>query len=330
MRNLSRLLSPSRRKERDDSGFSFAQVIVTMVIVGILGGVVGFAAFQYIGQARETVLSANIQTAAEAVQNTLALNPGLKAGMDTATGAPSAALISELSSAAAFTWNPDPTGAPTYAWEFQPDDGVETVRIQMLVKAAADDTDANANADGVDAATDPPEVRWLVDNGDAVRIQIRNDDGAWACALIVLRPDWNDAMVAGTTSATQEAAAEGNLRGTWYDAGAALRDIGLTGASAVEVNGRHHCSPTTVADHNLTDTTMVTQYGYTAATGVNGQDPLPVNGANWAIPYDVGLGAGTIIDDNGASTADDGAANGTGDNIVFRLLQRSVPGFDAT
>ena len=75
------------RDSRDDGGFSFAQVIVTMVIVGILGGAIGFTAFQFIGQSRETVLAANIRTAADAVQNTLALNPNLKAATGT-TGVP--------------------------------------------------------------------------------------------------------------------------------------------------------------------------------------------------------------------------------------------------
>lgn len=328
MRNFSLLLSPSRRHEhRNDSGFSFAQVIVTMVIVGILGGVIGFAAFSYIGQSRETVLSANIRTAAEAVQNTLALNPSLKTPTDVATGAPSAALLSELSNAAAFTWSP----GTTYAWEFQAEDGVETVRIQMLAKANADDTDSNnlaantVQAQGATGALVTPRVRWLVDNGDAVRIQIRNDDSAWACALVVLRPDWNDAMIAGATTPSQEATAEGNLRGIWYDAGASIRD---SGTHPEEAGGRHHCSPTTVAEHEIKNGTLETNYGFgTAATTAN--DPLPLDGANWSIPFDDPGTTGTP-DDNGATSADDGGANGAGDNIVARLLQRTVPGFDAT
>ena len=78
IQDLLRRAHSNQDRDRNDEGFSFAQVIVTMVIVGILGGIGTFAAFQYIGQSRETVLSANIQTAAAAVQNTLALNPGLK------------------------------------------------------------------------------------------------------------------------------------------------------------------------------------------------------------------------------------------------------------
>ena len=92
---------------RNDEGFSFVQMIVTMVIGGILLTTVGFAAFSYIQQARETVLESNIRTAAEAVRNTLALNPGLRQEDDAdgkTRGAASARLISELSNAAGFTW----------------------------------------------------------------------------------------------------------------------------------------------------------------------------------------------------------------------------------
>ena len=206
---------PSRAPQtaqRDDAGFSFAQVIVTMVIVGILGGAIGFTAFQFIGQSRETVLAANIRTAADAVQNTLSLNPNLK-DADATTGVPADSLLSELGNAAGFTWNGS-------AFPFAAGDGVETVRIQMLEKGAA----AGATA------TNAPSVIWLVEDFDAVRIQIRNEDGAWACALIVLRPDWT------TGTADQQAQAEGNLRGIWYDAGANIP------TATDEVGGRHHCS----------------------------------------------------------------------------------------
>ena len=159
---------------RDDAGFSFAQVIVTMVIVGILGAAIGFTAFQFIGQSRETVLAANIRTAADAVQNTLALKPHLRAGVDDETGKLSEDLISELSNTAGFDW-------VTGSWEFDTTDTVEKVRVQAVVK--------DANAAGA-TDDDAPKVRWLVEHGDAVRLHIRNGDGAWACALVVLRPDW--------------------------------------------------------------------------------------------------------------------------------------------
>ena len=89
---------------RNDEGFSFAQVIVTMVIVGILGAAIGFTAFQFIGESRNTVLTSNTRVAAAAIQNTVALKPHLMDGVDATTGALDAALLSELSNVAGFTW----------------------------------------------------------------------------------------------------------------------------------------------------------------------------------------------------------------------------------
>ena len=269
--------------QRDDAGFSFAQVIVTMVIVGILGGAIGFTAFQFIGQSRETVLAANIRTAADAVQNTLALNPNLKAATGT-TGVPDTALISELGNTAGFTWAGD-------QFPFDTGDGIETVRIQMLEKDA---TAAGATA------TNAPAVIWLIEDFDAVRIQIRNEDGAWACALIVLRPDWT------TGTADQQAQAEGNLRGIWYDAGANIP------TATDEVGGRHHCSPTTLG-------AMGTHTGGGRPVAAV-RDSLPVSSSEWTIPYSSAPGTTLLPDTNQPSTATD---------IPGRWLLRTVPGFDA-
>ena len=340
---LSRIHDLLRRarsnQDRNDEGFSFAQVIVTMVIVGILGGIGTFAAFQYIGQSRETVLEANIQTAAAAVQNTLALDPGLKAGYTVpATGEPPPELISALSSASSgFTWNPpnsmkSPAG---YGWEFDDADGQDVVRIQMIRKATPNNAD---NGNGTGTAVNPssdagngtdasaaPVVRWLVDNGDAIRIQIKNDDGAWACALIVLRPDWNDSMVAGSSvNASIAATAEGNLRGIWYDAGANLRGNATT-SDTEEAFGRHNCSPATVADIDMYAGTA-NPYGYGTLSAATGNDPLPSSGATWNIPYGTATGPAT---DDYDGTRVDAADNGTGADILGRVLQRTVPAFDA-
>ena len=282
-RNAQR--ATSRDAQRDDEGFSFAQVIVTMVIVGILGGAIGFTAFQFIGQSRETVLAANIRTAADAVQNTLALNPNLKAA-DGTTGAPDTALTSELGNVAGFTWAGD-------QFPFDTTDGVETVRIQMLVKGAA----------AAATATNAPKVTWLVDNFDAVRLQIRNSDGAWACALVVLRPDWTEG------DADDQAQAEGNLRGIWYDAGANIP------TDNTEVGGAHHCSPTT-----LGDVATHAGGGRTAATAI--KDSLPASGSEWTIPYTSGPAAATaMVDDPGAASGDP--------DVPGRWLQRTVPDFAA-
>ena len=303
-RQLPAILRRRRNPQpANDEGFSFAQVIVTMVIVGILGGAIGFTAFQFIGQSRETVLAANIRTAADAVQNTLALNPNLKGGVTPATGAPSTALISELSNAAGFAW----VGG---AFPFVATDGVETVRIQMIDKGAAA-TPAVGLVAPAGAATTPPAVRWLVADWDAVRVQIKNEDNAWACALIVLRPDWvSDAS--GTAKAEKEAGAEGNLRGIWYDAGSNIPSD----------NGLHHCSPSSLHDEDMGDGTDTAAAAAGAGVAADNNDPLPVDGANWYIPADVGASAEN--DDTTVGPA--GTSTGT---IPQRLLQRTVPDFGA-
>ena len=279
---LRNLRAKTRNAQRDDDGFSFAQVIVTMVIVGILAAAIGFTMFRFISQTRETVLAANIRTAAESVQNTLAMDPDLKSATAT-TGVPDAALLAELGNSTGFTWAGN-------KFPFVAGDGVETIRIQMLVKGTA----------GIGAnSTNAPQVSWLVDDFDAIRLQIRDEDGAWACALIVLRPDWT------TGTVDQQTQTEGTLRGIWYDAGSNIP------TAAPEAGGSHHCSPTTsqaVSSH--------IGGGRTAGTAVH--DPLPVNGAAWTIPYDSTPGVTPVVD-----------PNGTGDDIPGRLLQRTVPSFGA-
>ena len=149
------------------------------------------------------------------------------------------------------------------------------------------------------AASTPPAVRWLVADWDAVRVQIKNEDNAWACALIVLRPDW--------TIAGDQAKVEGNLRGIWYDAGSNIPGD----------NGLHHCSPATVAAEDFE-----VAYGLTGTPA--GNDPLPTSGSEWTIPYD----------DDGDSTTgnkvDPNVLPATTDDIAGRWLQRTVPDFSAS
>ena len=303
--------------QRNDDGFSFVQMIVTMVIGGILLTTVGFAAFQYIQTARETVLESNIRTAAEAVQNTLALNPNLRTTGNPANttleapGAASSALLSELANAAGFAWTTTATaGATTDGWLFADTDTPDVVHIQMIQKAVAASgvTPAQATKEAVagtsSAAPAAPLVRWLVDDRDAVRLQIRNEDGSWACALIVLRPDWNTTMAGGTPDEADQAKAEGDLRGIWFDAGANIPDD----------NGLHHCSPTSTAAFNFvasatvaTDFTAPADFGNAAAEDggtTTTQDPLPASGAIWNIP-----GGGTVLN---------------------RTLLQSVPDFESS
>lgn len=271
----------NKRRTRDDQGFSIANVLVAMVILGVLGTVVGFTAFALIGQSRETVTAANIRTAAEAVRNTLALNPAAK-GTVPVTGVPSETLMGELRNAAAFVWDD--------AWEMQDGDTPETVNIQMIVKSTGTAlgggaTEAETDDSGTTAYDpDAPKVPWLVSSGDAVRLLIRNEDGAWACALIVMRPDW---------SGSAAAAVEGNLRGVWYDAGA--------GYTAADKQGLHFCSPTIAANHDFVTGTAANddlygndEAGETASGTTTGHKmPLPVDGSKWNVPT-TGTGATAI------------------------------------
>ena len=272
---------------RDDQGFSFAQVIVTMVIVGILGAAIGFTAFQFIGESRNTVLASNTRVAAEAVQNTLALKPHLMddVGGTVTTGELNAALLSELSNVAGFTWLNGSAGvgaAGGPGWQFHDDDTVETVRVQAVLKGTA----AGASL------TVAPTVSWLIGDGDAVRLHLRNEEGAWACALIVLRPNWT----AGT-SASENAQAEGALRGVWFGSGVDIVEDSVGGAD-VATGGRHHCSPASAV--------AVAAEGFGRTSGTTALDPLPANAAAWDIPSHKATTTGA-------------------DDIAARSLQRTVP-----
>ena len=89
---------------------------------------------------------------------------------------------------------------------------------------------------------------------DAVRIQAKNQDGAWACALIVLKPDADNldvlpsggddnvsasGNIADATADTKVSVelAIARLRGIWYDSGDTFDTAVRT------ANGADHCSP---------------------------------------------------------------------------------------
>lgn len=208
--------------DRNDEGFSIAQVLVAMVLIGILTVAVGLTAFELIGQGRETVLRANITTAAQAVETTLALDPAAL-GAANADGVPDDRLISALGRIAALEWETN--------WALDDADREDTVRIQTLTAGATRTTAAREptfDGDNNGTADDPlaPVVPWLTANGGAVRLQIRNGDGAWMCALVVMRPRGVDADEATRTREV------GRLRGIWYDSGA-----------TIEADGLHSCSP---------------------------------------------------------------------------------------
>ena len=273
---------------RDDHGFSFAQLIVSMIISGILLTAVGFTVFGFINQARDTVLASNIRTAAEAVQNVIALNPEVNDTAHAASGQADQRLVSALTNNAPFTWRVA-ASANTSAfpgdegWRLTDETSPDIIHIQLIqrdeitasriltaaVGAAATGGQPRGGPPPIGVTADAaPSVRWLVSDNDAIRIQTRNDDGSWACALIVMRPDWEDGRTDTTPSAATIAEVESRLRGIWYDAGAHIEEEGL-----------HNCSPT-----NVTPVTPATGTANAdAGDTVDRHDVLPASSQQWVI-----------------------------------------------
>ena len=243
-------LSPTRVKaNRNARGFNYIQLIVGMIIFVALSRIVGPPAFRMITRARSTALSANIQTAAETVRNVIAIEPGLVTNADVdpaaalAEAAPDAALLARLTDDAPFQWES--------TWELDEEDAPNVIRMQLI------DNDPTMVAA---TAALPPSVNWLLNDWDAVRIHSRNQDGAWACALIVLRPNTKD-IASGAANkpadADAEALADARMRGIWYN----------SGPSYTAKNQAHHCSP--VANN---------------ASGATVEAPLPADANTWTIP----------------------------------------------
>ena len=188
--------------------------------------------------------------------------------MTTTTGVPDAIFIAALTDDAPFNWQT--------AWQLDADDDSDTIRVQFI------DQSTGAQPDAATASSDAPDVRWLLNDWDAVRIQAKNQDNAWACALIVLKPDSDnldagfdadrilvtgvdDTTAGGTTLETGEVTvdlANAHLRGIWYDSG----DTYITDATNRVHNGTDHCSPVV---YNSTATSQTA--------------PLPASASEWTI-----------------------------------------------
>ena len=200
--------APSPRRKRREGGFTMNELLVVLIIIGVLGLIGTGVYFLFIRDARSTVLNANIQTAAEELQSVLAIRPSL------AQTANRTQLVSEMTGRTNFVWD-------ATAWNSVAADDANTIRLQFI-----------GNAAGASAVTHPtasaaPAVRWAVENG-ALRLHLRNTEGEWRCALVVLRPD-----ASVITDETQAA----EMRGVWYDGGDT--QTGTLGTDA----GAHDCSP---------------------------------------------------------------------------------------
>ena len=258
-------LSPTRlnakSRQRNACGFNYIQLIVGMIIFVALSRIVGPPAFRMITRARSTALSANIQTAAETVRNVLAIDPAKRGAPAATTGVPTAGFIAALTDDAPFNWQT--------VWQLDADDDSDTIRVQFIGKTGTIVPTAAI------ASTDAPDVYWLLNAWDAVRIQAKNQDNAWACALIVLKPnsdnldtDDDDLISTGGVddTGTNDVAvdlANAHLRGIWYDSGDTYDS---TGAAPARLNGVDHCSPVVWV-----------------AVAANQTAPLPSSASGWPI-----------------------------------------------
>ena len=167
-----------RRPHKDgtprDFGVGVTGVVVTIVILGILAAIGGPPLWRLITDAREHKLNSNLQSAATVLRDRLTLEPERMTDEVTA-GVPDSELLTALVEDLPFTWS------ATWALNAATDND-ETIHIQFLT-----DTGTSGALTEATAAVSP-KVDWLLSDHRSVRLQAQNADGAWACALIVLRP----------------------------------------------------------------------------------------------------------------------------------------------
>lgn len=219
-----------RRHRRNESGFTMNELLVVLIIIGTLGLIGTGVYFLFIRDARDTVLNANIQTAAEELQSVLALQPSLASDTDD--------LETAMTARTNFVWDAD-------LWDFQTGDDANTIRFQFIGKGTA----------AFPFGTAAPQVEWAVNATSAVRLRLQNNENEWRCALIVMSPSSSELTTIGSAAVPAIADAEeaqqkaAEMRGAWYD-----------GGTSVAADGRHDCSPVGVGgtpaaawDHNVPD-----------------------------------------------------------------------------
>ena len=154
------------------------ELLVGMVILGILGAI-GYGIYtNFIGDARDTALDQNIQSAAAELQSVLALEPTLANSGQPDDG-------------------PSHSDDEPHQLRLGGHLGVrrdggrimnrDIVRYQFITDAGAA-FPTNPSSGTVVPAT----VNWLVDGESAVRIHLANPEGEWRCALLILKPSTTD------------------------------------------------------------------------------------------------------------------------------------------
>ena len=259
--------SPARaRRRRNDRGFSMLELLVGMVILGILGAI-GYGIYtNFIGDARDTALDQNIQTAAAELQSVLALEPTLAVNTS-GTGVPGADLVTAMTNRTNFLWDP--------AWVFVAGDEADTVRFQFIDDGGTAVSWTSPTALLPTTGPLAPNVSWLVDDKSAVRLHITNPEGEWRCAIIVLKPSRSDIETLTAATAVEAAASAAALRGIWFD-----------GGSSKTTDGLHDCSPV----------------GYKGSTLILRNDVLPADAQTWALPILAGNQAAEL-DSSSTATA---------------------------
>ena len=231
------------RTLRDKGNAALIGVLIALALTGLMLSLAGPDMLDILRGARGQKLEANFQQAVSVVEARIQQEPewlntsGTKAG-STSTGTATSDFLDVLiSDGADFNWQS--------GWLLQDADDDTTIRVQFIL----DGTLAISSTAG-----SAPVVDWLVRDAAAVRLQARNSDGAWVCALVIARPsvtnseaqdEDNYLKAANTKAASGDVSSNTGRRisawlgGTWYDQGDSYTD---SAASA------RHCDPVGLKD----------------------------------------------------------------------------------
>ena len=266
-------------KARNDKGVGVIGLVVTLVILSIIAAIGGPPLWRLITDANEAKLNSHLEQAAEAVKTRFRLKPELLTPKTATTGTMTDELRNDLTAEWGVPWLdwPGNTGSATNWTEAALKTAAggasqdQTFFLQAI-NVPADRTKPSSHGKtnaGAAAANAAPQYPFIVAAGSAWRIAVANEDGAWACALIVQRPKVTATNVAaagnyvgGVPSTTGDAVTSVTawMVGDWFDRGDRLLDN--DGMNSV-------CSPVIAAG--------------TAATTAKMHAALPTGVAKWPV-----------------------------------------------